>query len=109
MRGPKTAHASPGTGTVNAATPAAPNKHPVRLNHKFVTGTAPWANVVGQRAEGRPVSGLRSYPGGSKSFFVDYRIDGRQRRITIGPFPRWSVDAARERAKGCSATGRPRS
>ena len=43
--------------------------------------------------------GVRSYPGGGKSFFIDYRIDGRQRRITIGPFPRWSADAARERAK----------
>ena len=31
--------------------------------------------------------GVRSYPGGGKSFFVDYRIDGRQRRITIGPSP----------------------
>ena len=43
--------------------------------------------------------GVRSYPGGGKSFFIDYRIDGRQRRYTIGPFPRWSVDAAREEAK----------
>jgi integrase len=43
--------------------------------------------------------GVRSYPGGGKSFFVDYRIDGRQRRYTIGPFPRWSAEAARERAK----------
>ena len=98
MRGPKTAHASPGTGTVNAATPEAPNKHPVRLNHKFVTELPPgqmwWDNEP--KAAG---FGVRSYPGGSKSFFVDYRIDGRQRRITIGPFPRWSVDAARERAK----------
>jgi integrase len=43
--------------------------------------------------------GVRSYPGGGKSFFVDYRINGRQRRFTIGAFPRWSVTAARERAK----------
>ena len=43
--------------------------------------------------------GVRSYPGGGKSFFVDYRIEGRQRRFTIGPFPRWSVTAAREEAK----------
>jgi integrase len=43
--------------------------------------------------------GVRSYPGGGKSFFIDYRIDGRQRRFTIGPFPRWSVSAAREEAK----------
>ena len=43
--------------------------------------------------------GVRSYPGGGKSFFVDYRLNGRQRRFTIGPFPRWSAEAAREEAK----------
>ena len=43
--------------------------------------------------------GVRIYAGGSKSFFVNYRIDGRERRYTIGAFPRWSVSAARERAK----------
>jgi integrase len=43
--------------------------------------------------------GVRSYRGGGKSFFIDYRIDGLQRRFTIGPFPRWSVAAAREQAK----------
>src|SRR5215472_9070812 len=43
--------------------------------------------------------GIRSYSGGSKSFFVDYRLNGRQRRYTIGPFPRWSAEAAREQAK----------
>jgi integrase len=43
--------------------------------------------------------GLRIYDSGGKSFFLDYRQDGRQKRITIGPFPRWSADAARERAK----------
>jgi integrase len=42
--------------------------------------------------------GVRTYLGGSKSFFIDYRIEGRQRRYTIGPFPRWSVTAAREEA-----------
>jgi integrase len=43
--------------------------------------------------------GVRIYAGGSKSFFLNYRIDGRERRYTIGAFPRWSVSAARERAK----------
>ncbi len=43
--------------------------------------------------------GVRSYLGGGKSFFVDYRLNGRQRRYTIGPFPRWSAEAAREEAK----------
>jgi integrase len=43
--------------------------------------------------------GVRSYPGGGKSFFIDYRLNGQQRRYTIGPFPRWSAEAAREEAK----------
>jgi integrase len=43
--------------------------------------------------------GVRLYPGGGKSFFIDYRINGRQRRHTIGPYPRWSADAAREEAR----------
>jgi integrase len=43
--------------------------------------------------------GLCVNAGGAKSFFLNYRIDGRERRYTIGLFPRWSVSAARERAK----------
>src|SRR5215472_7172532 len=73
-------------------------KHPVRLTNKFVSNLAGavmwWDNDP--KATG---FGIRSYPGGSKSFFIDYRLHGRQRRYTIGPFPRWSAEAARERAK----------
>jgi integrase len=43
--------------------------------------------------------GIRVYSSGARSFFLNYRLDGRERRFTIGPFPRWSVVAARERAK----------
>lgn len=43
---------------------------------------------------------LRVSPGGGKSFMLDYRAGGRQRRITIGSYPDWSVAAAREAAKG---------
>jgi hypothetical protein len=43
--------------------------------------------------------GLRIHAGGKRSFFINYRIDGRERRQTIGAYPRWSVSAARERAK----------
>jgi integrase len=73
-------------------------KHPVRLTNKFVdklAGTEMWWDDD-PKATG---FGVRSYAGGSKSFFIDYRLDGRQRRYTIGPFPRWSAEAARERAK----------
>ena len=45
----------------------------------------------------------RSYPGGGKSFFIDYRIDSRQRRYTIGPFPRWSAEAAGSARRNCAS------
>jgi integrase len=73
-------------------------KHPVRLTNKFVdklAGAEMWWDDD-PRATG---FGVRSYAGGGRSFFIDYRLDGRQRRYTIGPFPRWSAEAARERAK----------
>jgi integrase len=49
----------------------------------------------------KKVSGLclRAYSGGAKSFLFNYRVNGRERRITIGSYPVWSKDAARERAK----------
>jgi hypothetical protein len=43
--------------------------------------------------------GVRGYASGAKSFFLNYRLDGRERRHTIGDYPPWSVEAARERAK----------
>lgn len=42
---------------------------------------------------------LRITPGGAKSFILDYRIEGRQRRITIGSWPDWTVAAARLTAR----------
>lgn len=42
--------------------------------------------------------GLRLYPSGARSFFINYRFGGRETRHTIGAYPRWSLTAARERA-----------
>lgn len=39
------------------------------------------------------------HPQGARSFFINYRVDGRERRYTIGSFPEWSVEAARNEAK----------
>lgn len=39
------------------------------------------------------------YASGSRSFVMLYRFRGRQRRVTIGRYPEWSVAAARERAR----------
>jgi integrase len=43
--------------------------------------------------------GLRVTARGAKSFILNYRVGGRERRITIGGYPDWSVSAARERAR----------
>lgn len=45
-----------------------------------------------------PGFGVRVSGGGVKTFLLDYRINGRQRRYTIGKYPAWSVAAARDRA-----------
>jgi integrase len=42
---------------------------------------------------------LRVTPGGAKAFVLDYRAEGRQRRMTLGQYPDWSVQAARKTAK----------
>jgi integrase len=43
--------------------------------------------------------GVRINAGGAKSFFLNYRIDGIERRKTIGRVGEWSVEAARSEAK----------
>jgi integrase len=73
-------------------------KQPTRLTNKFVVNLA-GAEMWWDDDPKATGFGVRSYPGGSKSFFIDYRLNGQQRRYTIGPFPRWSAEAAREEAK----------
>lgn len=43
--------------------------------------------------------GVRITAAGAKAFVLNYRSAGRERRITIGSYPDWSVMAAREEAK----------
>ena len=43
--------------------------------------------------------GLRVTAGGARSFILNYVVGGRERRMTIGAYPDWSVAAAREEAK----------
>jgi hypothetical protein len=42
---------------------------------------------------------VRVHAGGTKSFFLNYRFNGVERRYTIGCWPLWSLDAAREEAR----------
>jgi hypothetical protein len=48
-------------------------------------------------ARGKPV--VRITSGGTRAFILTYRIEARERRLTIGAWPDWSVTAAREEAK----------
>ncbi len=43
--------------------------------------------------------GFRVTAAGARAFILNYRINGRERRYTIGAYPDWSVGAAREEAK----------
>ncbi len=43
--------------------------------------------------------GARVTAAGAKAFILNYRVNGRERRITIGSYPDWFVAAAREEAK----------
>ncbi|WP_369807122.1 tyrosine-type recombinase/integrase [Ancylobacter radicis] len=43
--------------------------------------------------------GVRITSGGTRAFILTYRIEARERRLTIGAWPDWSVAAAREEAK----------
>jgi hypothetical protein len=42
--------------------------------------------------------GLRVTASDSKSFVLNYRFNGQERRYTIGPFAEFSVETARDRA-----------
>ena len=75
-------------------------KQRVKLTEKIVRNAEPLPGRDYQIFDGE----LRGfavcvYRGGGRAFTIDYRYAGRQRRMTLGRWPDWSVVAARERAK----------
>jgi integrase len=50
--------------------------------------------------------GLRIYPSGKKSFVVTYRVRGRQRFMTVGPYGVFTLHEARKEAKRLLALAR---
>jgi integrase len=71
-----------------------------RLTHALVQNVrAPVSGAATYWDNDTPGFGLRVYAAGGKSFFLNYWLEGRERRHTIGSFPAWSVTAAREEAK----------
>ncbi len=43
-----------------------------------------------------PGFAIRIYPSGSKSFLIDYRVNGRQRRMVLGRYGVLTLDQARK-------------
>ncbi|WP_296643927.1 tyrosine-type recombinase/integrase, partial [Roseinatronobacter sp.] len=72
----------------------------IRLNDKSVRDAMPVKGrdiqIFDTEVRGFSIRILRS---GSRSFALDYRYAGAQRRMAIGRWPEWTVTAARERAK----------
>src|ERR1700722_6707783 len=59
-----------------------------------------WDNEPKARGFGvRIFAATKQNPAGVRSFFINYRIDGIERRHTIGKFPTWSAVAARAEAQ----------
>jgi hypothetical protein len=53
----------------------------------------------GDRRAPAPGFGVRVTAAGARAVVLYYRIGGVERRLTIGSFPAWSVEEAREQAK----------
>jgi integrase len=72
----------------------------VRLTDNLVKGLTPPAHgnhiTYDERLRG---FGIRITASGKKAFILNYRINGRERRITIGAYPEWTLLAARRRGE----------
>lgn len=71
-----------------------------RLTDAIVKGLAPPDGKRDIKLYDNLVRGfaIRVTEAGARSFMLNYIVDGRERRITIGSYPAWSVAAARDRA-----------
>ncbi len=71
-----------------------------KLNETIVKKiTPPTANHKIHYDSEIPGFGIRATKAGTKSFILNYHINRRERRFTIGKWPTWSAAAARENAR----------
>lgn len=72
----------------------------LKLNEKALRDAEPRTGVSYQIFDTEVIGfAVRVQSSGARTFTIDYRHAGRQRRMNIGRWPEWSVTAARERAK----------
>ncbi len=71
------------------------------LTDKLVRGIKPPTGKAQIRLIDDEITGfgIRVTTKGARTFFLNYTVDGRERRMSIGGYPSWSVAAAREKAK----------
>jgi integrase len=77
---------------------AMPEKLTDKLAKEAPSPTGPRLNAITYDNEVKGF-GLRVTRGGDRAFVLNYRIAGRERRLTIGSYPDWTVVAARNEAK----------
>lgn len=72
-----------------------------KINETFVKKAAPpeKGNKIYYDSQ-TPGFGLRVTKAGAKAFILNYHINRKERRYTIGKFPVWTAAAAREKASG---------
>lgn len=89
----------PGTSQSNADT-ARTQTEKIKLSDQFIRDLV--APDSGNRIvyDARlPGFGVRITKNGARSFVLNYRFKGRERRITIGQYPTWTLLAARKQAE----------
>jgi integrase len=81
--------------------PKAEKQERARLSNDYVARLARPAKGAVTHWDNDPKAvgfGVRVYSTGTRSLFLNYWIEGIEKRHTIGQFPRWSVSVAREHA-----------
>ncbi|MFT3792097.1 MAG: integrase family protein [Rudaea sp.] len=68
------------------------------IRAKIIEGTDRNVIFYDDHAKAPKGFGLRVTPNGAAAFVINYFVDGKERRITVGPHPGLSITAARERA-----------
>lgn len=74
----------------------------MHLTAKFVKDAQPSGKlqlIYDEHKDAPPGFGLAVNPGGSKAYFLRYKVAGRDKRATIGPVVDWSLTAARKEAE----------
>src|SRR5215468_10956541 len=77
-----------------------PQRATLQLTDSIIRGlSAPSVGAVITYDAKIPGFGVRVTANNVKSFILNYVVNGRERRMTIGRFPTWSATAARDEAK----------